>query len=188
VFTTALSEVVADMGSNFDVLWAFYEPDPDKIRKNSSGLLDKLAPGFGRGRVVPYRGIDTHCFLTELATRIPAAAIPATSSVVDLTAILSVGSVTAIPIPPSPPPTATGAGMKPERELATRFVALPFVVRTRILTELGLVEIGETPATDPAFFIQCFKRAKERGALADLWTKVANHHASQMDPNPFATS
>jgi hypothetical protein len=76
--------------------------------------------------------------------------------------------------------------MSPERELATRFSSLPFVIRTRIVEELGLVEATENPATDPTFFQKCFARARDKGLLAQLWDKVSAYHPAQMNVNPFS--
>jgi hypothetical protein len=76
--------------------------------------------------------------------------------------------------------------MSPERELATRFLALPFLIRTRIVEELGLVEAGQKPA-DVDYFRRCFARARERrNGLAELWAKVAAHTPGEMDQNPFS--
>jgi hypothetical protein len=182
VFTRALLEVVNDGGSTFDVLWAFYDSAPATIRSRNAALLGQLAPGLGRGRVVPYRGIDAHTFLSELSRAIPSrsASTPPSAALV-LEDVLSSPS-SSPPLPASP----AGVTMSPERELATRFSSLPFVIRTRIVEELGLVEATENPATDPTFFQKCFARARDKGLLAQLWDKVSAYHPAQMNVNPFS--
>lgn len=176
VFTHSLVDVVADTGANFDVLWTFFELEPTRIRARNATLLEKLAPGLGRGRVVPYRGINAHEFLAKLSNAIPARepSSPPSPTLV-LEEVLS----------PSSAPTA-GATMSPERELATRFVALPFVIRTKILYDLGLAETTESPVTDPDFFRKCFQRARERALQFQLWERVGAYHPGQMDENPFS--
>jgi hypothetical protein len=185
VFTRALVEVVNDTGCEFDVLWTFYDSDPSRIRVQNEAFLGRLGPGLGRGRVVPYCGIDVHAFLAELSKAVPSrsASTPASSASVLEEALLS---STPSPSPPAPALPASII-MSPERELATRFVSLPFVVRTKIVDDLGLAESTENPATDPNFFARTFARARDRALLAQLWDKVSAHHPGQMVINPFRT-
>src|SRR5208282_2926155 len=56
-------EVVLDDRSSPDVLWTFKGSSPN-LRP---GLLEQLEPGFNRGRVTFYTGVDCHEFLPQLA-------------------------------------------------------------------------------------------------------------------------
>ena len=66
IFTQALVETVHSEGSDVDVLWTFYDNDPDVIIGRNKSLLDMLAPALSRGRVRFYRGVDSHKLFPEL--------------------------------------------------------------------------------------------------------------------------
>jgi hypothetical protein len=66
IFTRSLIDVVQEGTDNFDVLWAFYDSEPEKIEKTSARLLSRLEPGLIRGRVQLYAGIDVHKLLPAL--------------------------------------------------------------------------------------------------------------------------
>ncbi|MYK05710.1 MAG: hypothetical protein F4030_12080, partial [Gammaproteobacteria bacterium] len=58
IISQTFVELLSDSESNFDILWAFYESNPEILTKNNAQLLQILQPGFARGRVSLYRGID----------------------------------------------------------------------------------------------------------------------------------
>lgn len=72
VFLSSLADLVSDTEASPDILWAFYESDSDMIRTKYSSLLERLATGIGRSRVMLYGGIDLHQFLPRLLTRVQA--------------------------------------------------------------------------------------------------------------------
>jgi serine/threonine-protein kinase len=69
VFTRALMQVVEGGEQKFDVLWAFYERDQQKIIDQNLRLLEQLKSGIGGGRIRLYRNVDAHKLFPELARR-----------------------------------------------------------------------------------------------------------------------
>lgn len=63
IFTSAIAGLVANESLMPEVLWAFYDAEPNP----SSYLQSMLGPGLIRNRVTLYAGIDAHTFLPELA-------------------------------------------------------------------------------------------------------------------------
>ncbi len=63
VFTSAIAGLVANESLMPEVLWAFYDEEPNL----SPHLQNMLGPGLIRNRVTLYSGIDAHTFLPELA-------------------------------------------------------------------------------------------------------------------------
>jgi hypothetical protein len=66
IFTRTLEDVTADLGAFPDVLWCFYDRDPERIRSTNARLFEQLRPAIGRHRAAFYAGIDCHAFLPEL--------------------------------------------------------------------------------------------------------------------------
>lgn len=75
-------------------------------------------------------------------------------------------------------------GMKPGMKILQAFFVLPITKRFSIASELKLVEEGESYASSNADELsgKFLLRAKEKGLLSDLWTKLFNE---TIDPNPF---
>ncbi|MFM0752610.1 SIR2 family protein [Paraburkholderia strydomiana] len=70
IFMSCLADLVTDPGLNPDVLWAFYETDPAKIRERYPHVLTKLAPAYARSRVQFHSGVDLHAFFPHLWDRL----------------------------------------------------------------------------------------------------------------------
>lgn len=66
IFTHALRDVMDDDSANFDIIWAFYEKEPETIEKRYEQLIKSVQPAIGRNRFRMYGGIDCHEFLNEL--------------------------------------------------------------------------------------------------------------------------
>lgn len=70
VFLQSLTELLKHGAGRAELLWAFYEDDEAKIRKNYATLLRKLKPGLDLGHVALYRGVDLRCLLPALCERL----------------------------------------------------------------------------------------------------------------------
>lgn len=70
VFTATLSELLSDVECSPDVLWAFYEPDADAVKRSYGWLLSKFEPALARSRVQLYSGVDLHEFFPVLYERL----------------------------------------------------------------------------------------------------------------------
>lgn len=68
VITAALAELASDVGTTADVLWCFYERDPEAIGKRYPKVLATLARL--RERAVCYGGVDCHALLPRLRARL----------------------------------------------------------------------------------------------------------------------
>ena len=79
IFTRSLIQVIRGEMAAIDVLWTFYSDDEARITSDSAGLLQNLAPGIERGRVMLYKGIDAHGFLPRLAAALGLSGSPPTS-------------------------------------------------------------------------------------------------------------
>jgi hypothetical protein len=66
IFTHALRDIMDDDSANFDIIWAFYENEPEVIEKRYEQLINSVQPAIGRNRFRMYGGIDCHEFLNEL--------------------------------------------------------------------------------------------------------------------------
>ncbi|MGI3901082.1 MAG: SIR2 family protein [Janthinobacterium lividum] len=65
VFTRTLMDVVLEDSSFPEILWCFYNKNPEPRQD----LLNILGPGIDRGSVMLYSGIDVHDFLPRLGER-----------------------------------------------------------------------------------------------------------------------
>jgi hypothetical protein len=65
-FTRALASLVDDRYASVEVVWAFYEEEPERIARRYGQLLERLNPIAMRGRFRIYRGIDCHEVLPML--------------------------------------------------------------------------------------------------------------------------
>lgn len=94
-------------------------------------------------------------------------------------------------LPPAPVPDAVTSplprvpAMDPDRRLTYRFLTLPFHVRVELANTLGLLQDDDKAASDRVLFQRIFKRAAERGLLAQLWSEVEQRHGAPADPNPY---
>jgi hypothetical protein len=68
VLTAALAGLATDVGTKVDVVWCFYERDPEQIAQRYPKLLDVLARL--RERAVRYAGVDCHELLPRLRARL----------------------------------------------------------------------------------------------------------------------
>lgn len=67
IIAHTLAEIASDPEANPDIIWTFFESDPDKIRKSYDDLFSRLAPAIARSRVAFYSGIDAHQLFPALA-------------------------------------------------------------------------------------------------------------------------
>ncbi len=74
IFMRSLIQVLRGELAKIDVLWTFYGADPARLAEDYAGLLNNLAPGIERARVMLYKGIDAHTFLPRLARTLGLAA------------------------------------------------------------------------------------------------------------------
>lgn len=65
VFTRTLVKVISEHAEPLDVLWCFYEAEPEKIVSSHQGLISSCEQLIGQ-RLVLYSGIDCHKFLPRL--------------------------------------------------------------------------------------------------------------------------
>lgn len=85
VFTASLVELMNDEQAKLDVIWCFYESDPDKVELKYSKLLNAVRPAIVLNRFRAFGGIDCHSIFTEILTTLrgmssPAAVAPVVSS------------------------------------------------------------------------------------------------------------
>jgi len=66
VFTRTLAEVVGDQGAFTEVVWCFFEDDPEQIVERCGHILEQLRPALLRQRATLVRGVDCHAVLPEL--------------------------------------------------------------------------------------------------------------------------
>ena len=58
IVARTLVDMLADTGSNPEVMWAFHQDDQLAIEGRHHRLIETLRPGIGRGRVSLYQGIE----------------------------------------------------------------------------------------------------------------------------------
>lgn len=76
--------------------------------------------------------------------------------------------------------------VNPERRLMFRLFGLPYHQIIRIAATLDLVTDEDKSVKDAERFQRYFRRAKERGQLAELWFQVEQQYGEgQQDMNPF---
>jgi hypothetical protein len=85
VFTESLVELMNDEQAKLDVIWCFYESDPDKVEQKYGKLLGAVRPAIVLNRFRAFGGIDCHSIFTEILTTLrgmssPAAVAPVVSS------------------------------------------------------------------------------------------------------------
>ncbi len=66
VFTRTLAEVVGDQGAFTEVVWCFYETDPEALVQRNGHILEQLRPALLRQRATLVKGVDCHAVLPEL--------------------------------------------------------------------------------------------------------------------------
>jgi hypothetical protein len=69
VFTRTLIELVQDEGREVDVVWGFYEDDPEEIEKKYTALIEGVRPEIGH-RFKVYGGVDARFVFGEMAERV----------------------------------------------------------------------------------------------------------------------
>ena len=62
IFLKALKDIVEDTATNFDILWAFYEKEEEKISIKYKELINLVSPAISRGRFRLYGGIECNDF------------------------------------------------------------------------------------------------------------------------------
>jgi hypothetical protein len=73
--------------------------------------------------------------------------------------------------------------------LVYRFFGLPYSQRVAVVQGLGLIDPEDAAAPELERFRRCFQRARDRGALAALWSQVeALHPDGDPSTNPFGPS
>ena len=60
VFMAALSTILAEGGTQMELLWAFYECDESEIATKYNAVLKQLRDAVNSGRVLLYKDIDAH--------------------------------------------------------------------------------------------------------------------------------
>ncbi len=76
--------------------------------------------------------------------------------------------------------------MDVDRRLTYRFLSLPYQRRLAVAQQLGLVQDGDQFLSDTNGYRVVFRRARESGHLAELWTAVEqNYDDGRSAPNPF---
>ena len=73
------------------------------------------------------------------------------------------------------------------RQLAYRFLTLPYHVRIEVATSLGLIKDEDKGVADRILFERFFFRASEGRELELLWREVEERHggAATIDGNPY---
>lgn len=69
VFTRTLIGLVQDEGMEVDVVWGFYEGDPEVIEKKYAALIEGVQPEIGN-RFTAYGGVDAHAVFGEMVKRV----------------------------------------------------------------------------------------------------------------------
>jgi predicted MPP superfamily phosphohydrolase len=75
--------------------------------------------------------------------------------------------------------------MDPERELAFKFLTLPYHEIMAVAQELDLLEDDDDGLLDFQLYEEMFKRASSSGKLKDLWCAVLEKHGEDCKTNPF---
>jgi tetratricopeptide (TPR) repeat protein len=66
VFTKALTEVAKDDDAQVEVLWCFYETDPNEIELKYRQLLSHINPLIRKGNFHAFGGIDCHSIFADI--------------------------------------------------------------------------------------------------------------------------
>lgn len=108
IFMNTLRSVIEE-GDDVDLVWTFYQANPDEIEKAHSKLFKSLAEGIGRGRVRFYAGIDAHKFFERihgvLSLRPTEPAPEVEPKPVQPKPVVAVDKpIDQKPLPPAPPP------------------------------------------------------------------------------------
>ncbi len=90
----------------------------------------------------------------------------------------------------NPPLVGNRSAMfSPPRRLAYHFLDLPQHIQMEIAQALGLLQDDDKGLRDDKLFRSLFRRATERGKLADLWSEVEKiHPEGEPGKNPFLIS
>ena len=70
VITQTLVDLVPDPMSTPEILWAFHENDASIIETRNEKLIDSLAPGIQRGRVLLYKDVDCRSLLSDISNKL----------------------------------------------------------------------------------------------------------------------
>lgn len=81
--------------------------------------------------------------------------------------------------------TVTNINSNPERSLVYRFLALSFITRSRILSELDLVDEEDEGIEHINLLDKILQKAKNNGNLAELWNKISQALDEPHIGNPF---
>lgn len=77
VFTQALVELMNDEQAQLDVIWCFYETDPDLVDQRYGKLLRAVDSAIVLNRFRPFGGIDCHSIFTEILSTLRGMSSPA---------------------------------------------------------------------------------------------------------------
>lgn len=77
VFTQALAELMNDEQAQLDVIWCFYENEPDQVEQRYGKLLHDMKPAIVLNRFRPFGGIDCHTIFTEILSTLRGMSSPA---------------------------------------------------------------------------------------------------------------
>lgn len=90
----------------------------------------------------------------------------------------------------NPPLVGNRSAMfSPPRRLVYHFLDLPQHVQMEIAQAVGLLQDDDKGLQDDKLFRSLFRRATDRGKLADLWTEVEKRHPEgEPSKNPFLVS
>jgi hypothetical protein len=77
VFTHALVELMNDEQAQLDVIWCFYESDPDQVEQRHGKLLQAMNSAIVLNRFRPFGGIDCHSIFTDILSTLRGMSSPA---------------------------------------------------------------------------------------------------------------
>lgn len=77
VFTQSLVELMNDEQAQLDVIWCFYESDPEQVEQRYGKLLHAMSPAIVLNRFRPFGGIDCHSIFTEILSALRGMSAPA---------------------------------------------------------------------------------------------------------------
>jgi GTPase-associated adaptor domain len=82
-------------------------------------------------------------------------------------------------------PISSAASSDPAWTLAHRYLSLSYVRRMAIAQALKLLEDADEGVPQNEVSRRVFRRARERGLLAELWDEVDQQGAWKQEANPF---
>lgn len=76
VFTQALVELMNDEQAQLDVIWCFYESDPNQVEHRYGKLLHAINSAIVLNRFRPFGGIDCHSIFSEILSTLRGMSLP----------------------------------------------------------------------------------------------------------------